>query len=61
MVLVRSGELACRTCWGIDCWSANLSALDVTLKIWGPFFPEDLQDDAMPVDLIDWLYRHANA
>lgn len=55
---VRSAELACRSDWDDDFWTARIDLCQIDLKIWGPFLPDELQSDAMPVDLIDWLMRH---
>lgn len=60
-VLVRSGELACRTSWRTDCWAASSGDLDVTLHIWGPFLPSEQTPDTLPIDLLDWLARQAES
>lgn len=60
-LFVRHAELACRTFWGDDCWTSDISTRQIDLKIWGPFLPGDLVYDGMPVDLIDWLVRNSES
>lgn len=55
---VREAELACRSHWDDDYWTADIDLCQIDLRIWGPFLPDDLLSDAMPIDLIDWLMRH---
>jgi hypothetical protein len=59
-VLVRSGELACRTDWCTDCWAASSGDFEITLRIWGPFLPSEQRPDMLPIDLLDWLARQAD-
>jgi hypothetical protein len=59
-VLVRSGELACRSDWRTDCWAASSGDSEITLRIWGPFLPSEQRPDMLPIDLLDWLARQAD-
>jgi hypothetical protein len=53
-LLVRSAELACRTCWGSDFWEPRPGDLSIDLLVWGPF-PADMPVDDYPADLLRYL------
>ena len=53
-LLIRSGELACRTSWGSDLWEPRRGDFTIEVKIWGPFDPDAPLDD-YPADLLRLL------
>ena len=53
-LLIRSGELACRTSWGSDLWEPAPGDFSMEVKIWGPFDPDTPMDD-YPGDLLRFL------
>lgn len=57
-LLIRSGELACRTSWGSDLWEPRPGDFSFEVKIWGPFAEETPMDD-YPGDLLRFLMMSA--
>lgn len=57
-LLIRSGELACRTSWGSDLWEPRPGDFSFEVKIWGPFAEETPMDD-YPGDLLRFLLESA--